>query len=220
MFDITAFTKPLDSKLHSTYIEQLSFSLLKHIFPETTSIFILSDAPDLQAKDKSVGIEITEAIAPDIAQINGEYTKLRFGKKAEHEIAKCKRLIEKNGGKVDSIGLSYPVTNSKDEWSIFSNALAKKLRLLPSYRRKGFKKMGLFIFFNEPPIPFDPKVAMERFAEIQKDSIEQYDFLLFGYRNGVIAYNFPNMSYKIYAIDQDAFDDLSLCARKWVEAKI
>jgi len=217
MFDITAFTKPLDSKLHSTYIEQLSFSLLKHIFPETSSKFVLSDAPDLQAEDKSVGIEITEAVAPEIAQIDGEFAKLRFGKKAEHEIERCKRLIEKNGGEVDSIGLSYPVTNSKDEWSIFSNALKKKVKLLPSYRRKGFKKMGLFILFNEPPIPFDPKVAMERFAEIQKDSIDQYDFLLFGYRNGVIGYDFSNMSYKLYTIDQDTFDNLSLCARKLVE---
>ena len=217
MFDITAFTKPLDSKLHSTYIEQLSFSLLKHIFPETYSKFVLSDAPDLQAEDKSVGIEITEAVAPEIAQIDGEFAKLRFGKKAEHEIERCKRLIEKNGGEVDSIGLSYPVTNSKDEWSIFSNALKKKVKLLPSYRRKGFKKMGLFILFNEPPIPFDPKVAMERFAEIQKDSIDQYDFLLFGYRNGVIGYDFSNMSYELYTIAQDSFDYLSLCARKIVE---
>jgi hypothetical protein len=217
MFDITAFAKPLNSKLHSKYIEQLSFSLLKHIYPEISSKYILSDAPDLQAKDKSVGIEITEAVAPEIAQIDGEYAKLRFGKKTEHEKEKCKRLIEKNSGEVDSIGLSYPVTNSKDEWSIFSNALKKKVKLLPSYRRKGFKKMGLFILFNEPPIPFDPKVAMERFAEVQKNSIEQYDFLLFGYRNGVIVYDFSNMSYDLYTIDQDTFDKLSLRARKLVE---
>ena len=58
---------------------------------------------------------------------------------------------------------------------------------------------------------------MERFAEIQKDSIDQYDFLLFGYRNGVIGYDFSNMSYELYTIDQDTFDNLSLCARKLVE---
>lgn len=77
--------------------------------------------------------------------------------------------------------------------------------------------MGLFILFDEPPIPFDPKVAMERFAEIQRDSADQYDFLLFGYRSGVIAYDFSNMTYEVYAIDQDTFDKLSLCARKLVE---
>lgn len=217
MFDITAFKSPLDSHLHKRYIEQLGYMLLEHIFPEFASTLMLQDSPDLQTKDKSIGIEITEAVAPEIAQIDGEYAKLRFGKKTEHEIEKCKRLIEKNGGEVDSIGLSYPVTNSKDEWSIFSNALKKKVKLLPSYRRKGFKKMGLFILFNELPIPFDPSVAMERFAEIQKDSIDQYDFLLFGYRNGVISYDFSNMSYELYTIDQDTFDNLSLCARKLVE---
>ena len=217
MFDITAFKKPLDSKLHSGYIEQLSFLLLKHIFPQISSRFVLNDAPDLQSKDKSIGIEITEAVSPKIAQIDGEYAKLRFGKKTEHDKEKCKRLIEKNGGEVDPIGLSYPVTNSNDEWNIFFNALKKKIKLLPSYRAKGFKKMGLFILFNEPPIPFDPNVAMERFAEIQNDSVDQYDFLLFGYHNGVICYDFSNMNYEVYTIDQDTFDDLSLCARKLIE---
>lgn len=217
MFDITAFKRPLDSHLHKRYIERLAYMLLAHIFPKFASTLILQDSPDLQTKDKSIGIEITEAISPEIAQIDGEYTKLRFGKKAEREIENCKQLIEKNGGEIDSIGLSYPVTNSKDEWNIFSNALKKKLKLLPSYREKGFKKIGLFIFFNEPPIPFDPKVAMERFTEIQKNSIDKYDFLLFGYHNGVIVYDFSNMSHKIYHINQDAFDNLSLCARKLVK---
>ena len=220
MFDIIAFEKPLDSKLHSAYIEQLSFLLLKHIFPEISSKLTLSDAPDLQAEDKSVGIEITEAVVPEIAQIDGEHAKLCFGKKMEHEKEKCRRLIEKNGGEVNSIGLSYPVTNNKDEWNIFLNALKKKVKLLPSYRSKGFKKMGLFILFNETPIPFNPKVAMERFAEIQKDSIDKFDFLLFGYHNGVIVYYFSNMSYEIYTINQDTFDDLSLCARNLVELSV
>ncbi len=219
MFDITAFMKPLDSKLHNVYIEQLSFSLLKYILPEFSSKFVLSDAPDLQAKDQSVGIEITEAVAPEIAQIDGEYAKLRFGKKTEYEKEKCIRLIEKNGGDVDSIGLSYPVVNSDTEWDIFSKALRKKIKLLPQYREKGFTKMGLFIFFNEPPIPFDPEIAMMRFAKIQKDSMDQYDFLFFGYRNGIISYDFHNMRCKVHVIDQYKFDDMSMSARKLVEEK-
>lgn len=35
--------------------------------------------------------------------------------------------------------------------------------------------------------------------------------------DSVIVYDFSNMSHEIYTIDQDAFDDLSLCARKLVE---
>ena len=217
MFDALSFKKPLDSKLHSRYVEQLVFSMLKHIFPETSSILSLSDSPDLQAEDKSLGIEITEAISPKIAQIDGEYAKLRFGKKEKHEKEKCKRLIETNGGKVDMIGISYPVTNAKAEWDIFSSALRKKMKLLPSYKEKGFKEIGLFIFFNEPPIPFNPQIGMERFAEIQKESIYQYDFLMFGYRNGIISYDFHKMNYDIYTIDPETFDNMSSNARKIVE---
>ena len=77
--------------------------------------------------------------------------------------------------------------------------------------------MGLFIFFNEPPIPFNLESSMKRFAEIQNESADQYDFLFFGYRNGVIGYDFHSMSYKPYVIDQDKFDDISMCARRLVE---
>lgn len=217
MFDITAFEKPLDAKLRTKYIEQLSFSMLKHILPEFSSKFIWLDSPDLQTEDKSIGIEITEAIAPQTAQIDGEHAKLRFGKNTENDKKECLRLIEKNGGSVDSIGLSYPVVDSNTEWAVFSKALTKKLKLLPKYREKGFAKMGLFIFFNEPPIPFDMNSSLKRFAEIQNESVDQYDFLFFGYRNGVIGYDFHNMSYKIYVIDQDKLDDISMCARRAVE---
>lgn len=128
MFDITAFEKPLDAKLRTKYIEQLSFSMLKHILPEFSSKFIWLDSPDLQTEDKSIGIEITEAMAPQTAQINGEHAKLRFGKNTENDKKECLRLIEKNGGSVDSIGLSYPVVDSNTEWAVFSKALTKKVK--------------------------------------------------------------------------------------------
>lgn len=54
------------------------------------------------------------------------------------------------------------------EWKIFEKALRKKIIILPTYKAKGFAKMGLFIFFNELPIPFDLEASMTRFAEIQK----------------------------------------------------
>ena len=217
MFDITAFKKPLDAKLRTKYIEKLSFSMLKYILPEFSSKFIWLDSPDLQTEDKAIGIEITEAIAPQTAQIDGEHAKWRFGKQTVHDKQECKRLIEKNGGAVDTIGISYPVVNSDMEWKIFEKALRKKIRILPTYKAKGFAKMGLFIFFNELPIPFDLEASMTRFAEIQKDSVDQYDFLFFGYRTGVIGYNFHDMSYQHYPVDQDAFDDMSMCARRSVE---
>ena len=89
MFDITAFKRPLDSHLHKRYIEQLVYMLLENIFPKFASTLIFKESPDLQAKDKSIGIEITEAVSPKIAQIDGEYAKLRFGKKTESRWSFC-----------------------------------------------------------------------------------------------------------------------------------
>ena len=220
MFDINAFTKPLNSKLHSAYIEELAFSMLKYVLPDYAFNFILKDNPDLQDKEQSIGIEITEAISPRFAQINGEFTKLHFGKNTENEKIKCKRLIEKNGGSLESFGLSYPVVTEKAERNIFLNAIKRKVELLPKYKEKGFTKMGLFILFDGVPIPFNLNDSMNRFAEIQMDSKDKYDFLFFGYRCGVINYNFHDMSYNVYVIDGYDFDDMSKLARKQVEEKI
>ena len=122
----------------------------------------------MQTEDKAIGIEITEAIAPQTAQIDGEHAKWRFGKQTVHDKQECKRLIEKYGGTVDTIGISYPVVNSDMEWKIFEKALRKKIIILQTYKAKGFAKKGLFIFFNELPIPFDLEASMPRFAEIKK----------------------------------------------------
>lgn len=219
MFEYTGFTTALDSKLHSKYNEQLVFYILKHIFPDSFSGFILDDKPDIQATDKSVGIEITEAVSPTVAQIDGEFAKLRFGKKLKSEQDKCKRIIERNGGKVDGYVLSYPVVDSKEEFDIFCNALKQKLKRLSSYREKGFQRVGLFIFFAQLPIPFNIEDSIKRFAEVQKMSEERYDFLFLGYYYSVIYYDLNTMSYKVYKIGEDQFQSMSLSARKTVEAR-
>ena len=59
----------------------------------------------------------------------------------------------------------------------------------------------MHIIYIEPPIPFVLDSSLKRFSEIQNGSIDQYDFLFFGYRNGVIGYDFYRMSYKPYIID-------------------
>lgn len=89
--------------------------MLKYILPEFSSKFIWLDSPDLQTEDKAIGIEITEAITPQTAQIDGEHAKWRFGKQTVHDKQEYKRLIEKKGGTVDTIGISYPVVNSDME---------------------------------------------------------------------------------------------------------
>lgn len=217
MFDITAFSKPLSSKLHKHYIEQLVFLILNHLFTQEMAGYILKDEPDLQNRENAIGIEITEAILDATAQINGEFTKYRIGKKTADAQAKCLRIIRQRGAKLDGIGISYPMITGIEERSLFCKALKKKLNKLPAYKAKGFTKMGLFIYFDEPPIPFEPSDSLAWFIEAQRDSNEKYDFLFLGYRDGVIHYNLCSMEYRVYPLDSKVFYELSYKARIAVE---
>lgn len=99
-----------------------------------------------------LGIEVTEAVTKEEAQIEGEFVKYRLESSLE-EKERRKQLIENNGAKVDELGLTYPVKNSDSEKLIFQDAVRKKMEKLASYRRQGFEKVGLFVFYDEPPIP-------------------------------------------------------------------
>ncbi len=219
MQDLLQYKTALDSKLHNKYIEQLSLLMLKYICPDSYSNLSLADSPDLQSLDMSIGIEVTEAISQSIARIDGEFVKMRFGKKETDARLLCKKKIELNGGEVDDISLSYPPITSKEEIKIFQNAVQRKMPLLPTYRDKGFQKVGLFVFYDQPPIPFDFADSLEWFAEIQRKYHDNYDFLFFGYHCGIIQYDFKKMIFDTYRIGQSAFHNMCILARNEVEKK-
>ena len=213
------FSKPLKKELHKKYNEHVAFSVLKKLWPAFFEDFILSDRPDLQQINKAVGIEITEAIQQGTAQINGEFSKMIYGKKSERERLKCKQLIERNRGKVDDISVSYPSVTLKDEIKLFQDALINKMNLLSSYREAGFEKVGLFILYNDIPIPFDSSQSINWFTDVQNEYTDRFDFLFFCYHCGIIYYDFSEMSYNVYSIGSDVFDKICLSSRMEVEAK-
>ena len=156
---------------------------------------------------------------PEISHIKGEFTKLKFGKKDDNEKNKCIDKIKLSGGKIDDLGVSFPAVNSNDEWNAILNVLSKKLKLLPTYKSKGFDKMGLFIMFNEPPIPFNVSDSLLKLSDFQKDFEEKYDCLFLGYHYGVICYDFKTMSCTVNVIEEKHFQEMSVSARDIVESK-
>lgn len=218
MFFDFKYKTPLKSNLHGRYIEHLSLLMLRRSF-DGYSDFDVSDKPDLVSVDGKCGIEVTEAIVPEIAHIKGEFTKLKFGKKDDNEKNKCIDKIKLSGGKIDDLGVSFPAVNSNDEWNAILNVLSKKLKLLPTYKSKGFVKMGLFIMFNEPPIPFNVSDSLLKLSDFQKDFEEKYDCLFLGYHYGVICYDFKAMSCTVNVIEEKHFQEMSVSARDIVESK-
>ncbi len=211
------FKKPLTSRYRKKYVEFFALSVLQYCYGDTYAGFDVYDAPDISDENRLVGIEVTEAVTKEEAQIKGEFVKYRLEGRLE-EKERRKQLIENNGAKVDELGLTYPVKNSDSEKLIFQDAVRKKMEKLASYRRQGFEKVGLFVFYDEPPIPIRLEELKNCFDEVLNEYRDKYDVIYFVYSCGLIEYDILLNSIQVRCIERNDYNRLRYEARLKVEA--
>lgn len=123
------------------------------------------------------------------AQIDGEFTRYRLSKKGEADQKRCKRIIGRNGGSLDELGIFYPPKTCEDELYVFQHAIRKKANKIQSYRTHGFTRIGLFVLYKEIPIPQSIDMFIKQLHSLQNGCDEQYDFLFLCYSCGMIWYD-------------------------------
>ena len=212
------FRRPLTSRQRKYFVEHFALEILKYCFGHTYDSFFVSDKPDIQNGEKRVGIEVTEAITREEAQIDGEFAKYQFEKEKKAK-ERRKTIIEANGGKVDKLGITYPVKNSNIEKRIFQNAISIKMGKLASYKEQGFSKVGLFIYYDEPPIPFKIEELKLYYDEILNQYQEKYDLIYFVYPCGLVCYNVTEDNIYVIKIGRENYERLQYEARAIVEEK-
>ena len=210
------FNKPLTSRYRKKYVESISLNLLKYCYGNTYSEFYVDDAPDIQNKDKSIGIEVVEAITYEEAQIEGEFTKYRLQSNPRDE-ERSKQLIERNGAKIEEFGLSYPLKDSTGEILSFQCALRKKMGKLASYKSHGFDKLGVFIFYNESLIPIKLEDLKKYIDNVLNEYSDKYDFIYLGYSCGLIYYDILTGNIQINTIERTDYNQLQYETRQKVE---
>lgn len=212
------FTTPLNSELHKHYYEFRACKLFEYCYPKRVEL-ICSDKPDLQAVDKSLGIEVAEAILTQDAIVSGEFTKYEFGKKNAEDRKRCVQIIQKNGGRVDELCLSFPSHTLDDELQNYKDIINKKIRKLPQYRSQGYSHMGLFIVCSSIPIPFKIDTLRELFAAAQQTGTDKFDFIWLSYPCAVLLYEESTKQIVIHKVNPQVYDEIAVNARVEVEAK-
>lgn len=212
------FTTPLKSELHKYYYEFRACKLFEYCYPKRVEL-ICSDKPDLQAVDKSLGIEVAEAILTQDAIVSGEFTKYEFGKKNAEDRKRCVQIIQKNGGRVDESCLGFPSHTLDDELQNYKDIINKKIRKLPQYRSQGYSHMGLFIVCSSIPIPFKIDTLRELFAAAQQTGTDKFDFIWLSYPCAVLLYEESTKQIVIHKVNPQVYDEIAINARLEVEAK-
>lgn len=210
------FRKPLESHLMKNSTEWLALLIVsqcKTDFPK----FLCNDAPDLQSRDNQIGIEVTEAISKEDAQISGLFSNYRNSK---CRTDKWRDIVKKSGGKVafDESNITYPTITSEDEWKTICEIYGKKLGKIMSYRQKGFEKIGLIIISSDNLIPIKKETMEKSMKAISEKFHEKYDFVFLVASETFYEFNgYGNLTgYKRI----EEMDLLKKCARLLAEQKI
>ena len=75
---LLSFEKPLTSRFRKTYVEFLALEILQYCYGDFYKKFNIYDSPDLCDTEQRIGIEVTEAVAIEEAQIESEFVKYRL----------------------------------------------------------------------------------------------------------------------------------------------
>ena len=216
MDQLYTLKKPLTSRFRKKYVETLALGILQYCYKEKYDGFEVHDAPDISDGNKLIGIEVTEAVSDEQAQIEGEFVKYRLESRTE-EKERRKRIIEENGASVNQLGLTYPVKNGDDEKQIFQNAIRKKMEKLESYRTQGYQKVGLFVFYDEPPIPVKLEELKDYFDEAMNGYNDKYDIIYFVHSFGLIEYDVLTDEVQVIPIERSIYNKLRYDARVKIE---
>lgn len=210
--ELFPFEKPLTSRFRKRYVETLALGILQYCYKDKYAGFEIHDAPDISDGNKLIGIEVTEAVSDEQAQIQGEFVKYRLEDKAEQR-ERRKRIIENNGASVNEFGLTYPVKNGDDEKQIFQNAVKKKMEKLKLYRNQGYQKVGLLVFYDEPPIPVKLEDLKYYFDEVMDGYKDKYDSIYFVHSFGLIEYDVLTDEVQVIPIERSIYNRLKYDAR-------
>ena len=212
------FTTPLNSQFRKYYYEFQACKLLQYCNSQMSGL-ICSDKPDLQMNDKSLGIEVAEAILTQDAIVEGEFTKYEFGKRDAASRNHCLEIIGKCGGEVSEFYLSFPQHSLDDELQNYRDIIIKKIHKLPQYRGKGYCHMGLFIMCSSIPIPFRIATLKDIFTTAQQSGNDKFDYIWLGYPCGVLCYDEATKQISIHKNPRDTYDQLAKDARVEIETK-
>lgn len=211
---ILDFSAPLSSEQQKHFQEFFALAVLRYFHPALYNDFSKEDAPDLQSSDRRQGVEVTVATSAEAASISGNYVKYRLANDEDkRNILKAK--IQKNGGKIDFYGISYPVKSSSSEKQIIRDAIIKKNGKLRQYKDKGYEKMALFVYYEEPLCPMTEEQLRNLFEETREP--QTYDIVYLCASSVLIVYQYSNKRLQIILIAREDFESLGVIARMTVD---
>lgn len=152
--------------------------ILRYLYPQKYNTMVLGEAPDLQDKEHSTGIEVTVAVSENDMKASRAFSQLL--EKNDETRKRYMNKIEESGYKLTSIegnAVSIHTTGtSNGEKTLFQKAIRKKFEKSSNYR-KNFKNLGLAVVFTENPTSEAERSCIAWTREVFQNAQESFDFV-------------------------------------------
>lgn len=214
---IWTYIVPLSSKQAKHYQEFFALAVLRYTNPEKYNAFQKKDAPDLQNAEMKSGVEVTTATAKNEAAIGGDFVKYRLAKD-DVKRRKLEQKIEKNGGKLERFGISYPVKTGDMEYQSVRDAILQKNSKLLKYKADGFDSIELFVYYEGIFGPWSEEKIRELFEKTREEQI--YDAVYICSSCVLIKYQYSNRKLQFITIPREDYEALARIARMTVTGDI
>ncbi len=152
--------------------------ILRYLYPQKYNTMVLGEAPDLQDKGHSTGIEVTIAVSENDMKASRAFSQLLEGndETGKRHINK----IEESGYKLTSIerkSVSIHATGtSNGEKNLFQKAIRKKIKKSPHYR-ENFENLGLAVVLSEIPTSEAEYDCIAWTREVFQNAQKSFDFV-------------------------------------------
>ncbi|MBQ9897915.1 MAG: hypothetical protein IJM44_00485 [Ruminococcus sp.] len=205
------FTSPLDPGELKYYTENFALAVLRYCF-DCYDDLTVCDAPDLQSADNSVGIEVTEVAISMNRAIVGDC--LHYWETGD---VKYKNKAEQRGATAGEMYYVLPSVDSEDELAALETIFRKKLGKLSSYKKRGFRRLGLIMIMDGLPLKNTAMSWADVVREIQSSSRERYDVVYFAYSAALSYYDCETGDVGYIQIEKPDLEALKKYARLAVE---
>lgn len=202
--------KPLPDHTRLDYWECYAKITLEKLFHYNN--LIVRDKPDLQAHDKSIGIEVTQAIDPHQIEAEKLYVKIVCNEIRDKE--KATDTIEKLGCSLNG-GVLFG-KKSIDAFCLVLNALESKLKKLNGRGYAVFEDYGLFVFSDIYADEGMLKNALDSMNQIQKGQSIKFKWVMVSTCECFYLFNIATNTFEIIRISSDEQSDMAIRAFEMV----
>lgn len=167
------------TKFDTCFFERYARCSLVALLGERYASLVNEDRPDLQAPDRSLGIEVTRAMEENKSVADSLLLEMAGAEVQEEDREECDRILS-SGYAYGLQGGRYIGASEYDYWFLaqpLKRIIASKVRKVGSGFYGDFREYGLYIFCKDYLNMDDIRLTMEYTRELQKGQTVAYRYL-------------------------------------------